>query len=195
MMDRDRAAALLGVPSDADPTSVRRAWRFWARIAHPDAGGDPTHFAQLDEARQVLLRPPPKMVEQPPPRASLRTVLRRGRHPGVLAVAALAAVGTATLPHFLSVPLALAAVPASLTATGWARWATRELLAPSADRGHHIELLALLWLPMVLVQLAVSTAVGTSLLPVLPLCAVPVAAAVATLAPGAGLWRPIGSDE
>lgn len=191
-MDRDQAAALLGVPIGADPATVRRAWRFWARIAHPDVGGDPAHFAQLDVARQVLLSLQPVAEEQQQPRTSLRGVMRRAAHPRALGVAAVAVLATATLPHFLSVPLALAAVPAALAATGWAGWATYELLVSSADRGHRIALLALLWLPLVILQLAVSIAIGTSLLPVLPLCAVPLAAAVAASQSGSGLWHPRG---
>lgn len=195
MMNRDQAAALLGVPSEADAATVRRAWRFWARIAHPDVGGDPAHFAELEAARQILLRPQPVVVEQQPPRKSLREMLRRAPHPRSLALALVAAIATATLPSFPSIPLAVAAVPAALAATGWARWATWELLVSSADRGHRIELLALLWLPLVIVQLAVSILIGTSLLPVLPLCAVPLAAAVAALQPGAGLWIPVRGNR
>lgn len=192
MMDRDQAAALLGVPSEADPAVVRRAWRFWARIAHPDVGGDPTHFAQLDEARQVLLRPCPVVVEQQPPRKSLRKVMRRAPHPRWLALACVGALATAILPHFVAAPLALAATPAAFAATGWALWAAREFLIVSADRGHRIELLALVWLPMVFLQLAVSMAIGSSLLPVLPLCAIPLVAVVAAMQSGTGLWHPSG---
>ena len=56
-MGREEAAQLLGVPADADPDTIRHAWRLWARVAHPDVGGDPAHFARLDEARRVLQRP------------------------------------------------------------------------------------------------------------------------------------------
>jgi len=38
----------------------------------------------------------------------------------------------------------------------------------------------------------VSVAVDASLVPVLPLLALPLVAAVASVNPGAGLWRPVG---
>ena len=54
-MTREQAANVLGVPHDADPSEVRRAWRIWARLAHPDAGGSPEHFRRLAQARDALL--------------------------------------------------------------------------------------------------------------------------------------------
>lgn len=192
-MNHAEAAALLGVPSDADADEVRRAWRVWARIAHPDAGGDPEHFARLDQARRIMLVPRPGKDIEPVPHRPLRGVLKRPPHPGQLIVAAIIALGVATLPSALSATLpttlVLAAIPAALAATGWALWATRALMTPAADRGHRISMLALTWGALAGGQLAVSALTGVSLLPVLPVLALPIAAAVAMLDPGTGLWR------
>ncbi|MFM8896942.1 MAG: hypothetical protein ACKOE2_16640, partial [Actinomycetales bacterium] len=83
-VDRSEAAALLGIPVDADEDAIRRAWRFWARVAHPDAGGDPDHFTRLDRARQTMLatRPLPELV--PDPRPPLRQVLHSPTHPALM---------------------------------------------------------------------------------------------------------------
>lgn len=49
------AAQLLGVPADADPATVRAAFREAARTHHPDVGGCPARFAALTAARDELL--------------------------------------------------------------------------------------------------------------------------------------------
>lgn len=192
-MTRDEAAALLGVPADADADAVRQAWRFWARIAHPDAGGDPEHFARLDQARKVMLAARPGRHLVPAPRIPLGGVLRLPSHPMLLITGAIGALGAAILPAILPaifpVALALAAAPAALAATGVAVWATRELLIPASDRGHRITMLSLTWAPLACGQLLVSITAGASLLPVLPLLALPIVAAIAALDPGSGLWR------
>lgn len=192
-VDRIEAAALLGVPLDADPDTVRRAWRLWARAAHPDAGGDPAHFTRLDEARQALLRNQPSAPLVPTPRLPLRAVMHRPAHRLQLLGGAILVLGAALLPQLLAgvltLPLALAAIPAAATATAWSVWAARQALDPAADRGHRIAALALLWGPLALGQLLVSTIAGTSLLPVLPVLALPIAAVVALLDPSTGLWR------
>lgn len=190
---------MLGVGDDASPDAVRQAWRMWARIAHPDAGGDPRHFAQIDQARRVLLHATASPRLAPPgstnpanparPRPALRAVLTKVRHPRSLALAAGASIVSALLPAVTDTPLALAALPAALTATAWAVWATRETVTDRGDRGHRIEVLALFWLPLALAQVLVSSMAGASLIPVLPLLALPLAAAVASMNPGAGLWR------
>ncbi len=74
----------------------------------------------------------------------------------------------------------------------WAVWAASEILSKSADRGHRIAALALLWLPIAVMQVLVSVLFGTSFVPVLPLLALPLVAVVALINPGAGLWRPVG---
>lgn len=193
-MDRNEAAALLGVAADADVDAVKRAWRVWARLAHPDAGGDPENFARLDEARRILLRPPLKSFE-PAPRESWRAVLTRPAHPLLLALGAGAAVALAAIPAIAMQPLFIAAAPAFIAATTWAVLATRAVLERQADHGHRITALALLWLPIAAAQVLVSIIAGTSLVPVLPLSALPLAAAVSAVNPGAGLWRPVSDGR
>lgn len=107
----------------------------------------------------------------------------------LLIAGAIGALGAAILPAILPVTLVLAAVPAALAATAWAVWTTKELLNQASDRGHRITMLALAWGPMACGQLLVSIIAGASLLPVLPLLALPIVAAVAALDPGSGLWR------
>jgi hypothetical protein len=87
-VNRDEAAFLLGVPVTADPEAVRRAWRMWARIAHPDVDGDPAHFAELDAARRVLLQPAPAVAPavNSAPRKKLSQVVRNPAHPFALAL-------------------------------------------------------------------------------------------------------------
>ena len=200
-MTRTEAAALLGVPVDADERAVRRAWRVWARLAHPDVGGDPAHFDRLDQARRLLLTAPPAPrvpMAAPAPRAPWSTVLRRPAHPVGLALAAVATVLLAALPSLRSTvepamtDLVLLGLPAAIAAAGWAAWAARAVLDDRADVGHRMVTLPLAWLPVVVVQVAVSAILGASLLPVLPLLALPLVAAVSAVNPGAGLWRRIG---
>jgi hypothetical protein len=191
-VDRDEAAALLGVTTDASAEAVKRAWRVWARLAHPDAGGDPSSFAKLDEARRVLLRSQPPTPElEPAPRLPWRAVLTRPAHPLLLALGAAVAVLLATVPSLAPPPVVVAAAPAFLAATTWAVLASRALVAPRADHGHRITALTLLWLPVASAQVIISIIAGVSLLPVLPLSALPLAAAVSAVNPGAGLWRPV----
>ena len=202
-MSRVDAAHLLGVDPTADPDSVRHAWRMWARVAHPDVGGDPAHFALLDQARQVLLAPlPPPDAEEwhPLPRVPLRDVLRRPDRAFGLLSAVLAAVTAALLPRVFGQTvsevsmeqLVVLSAPAALLAALTSVWVTRQLLVESADRGHRITMLAACWMPLALLLVLVSTVAGSSMLPVLPVLALPLVAAVAALDPGAGLWRPIG---
>lgn len=203
-MTREEAAAVLGVPTNAPPDDVRHAWRLWARIAHPDAGGEPAHFARLDQARRVLLEPAPRDATVPPPhqppvppRAPLTEVVRLPRELRLIALMGVVAVLLAALPAVLGAPpgsiaFALAAAPAAIGAAAWAAWSTRQVATPEADHGHRIMVLSLVWLPVALLQQATAIAAGASLLPVLPLVALPLAAAVSAINPGAGLWRPVG---
>lgn len=194
-MGREEAAQLLGVPVDADPDAVRHAWRLWARVAHPDVGGDPAHFARLEEARRVLLRPRPVAFgAQVPPRLPWSAVVRRPARPVALVLAAVAVVLSAAVPAVTAIPFGVGAVGAAIGSAAWAVWATRELLGDRADHGHRIAALALAWIPVAAAQVLLSAGVGASLVPVLPLFAVPLVVAVAAVNPGAGLWRPIGGD-
>lgn len=192
-MGREEAALLLGVPADADPDAVRHAWRLWARVAHPDVGGDPAHFARLDEARRVLQRPrQAPFGVQPAPRVPWSAAVRQPARPVALVLAAVGVVLIAAIPAVSAVPFGVGAVVAAIAAAVWAVGATREVLGEQADHGHRIAALALAWLPIAAMQVLVSAGAGVSLVPVLPLFAVPLVMAVAAVNPGAGLWRPIG---
>jgi hypothetical protein len=192
-VNRDEAAFLLGVPVTADPEAIRHAWRMWARIAHPDVDGDPAHFAQLDTARRVLQQTvPAALVVDSAPRKSWSQVVRRPAHPFALALSGIGTILLAASAGVLPVPFSVAVATSALAATTWALWATSEILSKSADHGHRITALALLWLPIALMQVLVSVIVATSFVPVLPLLALPFVAAVALVNPGAGLWRPVG---
>jgi hypothetical protein len=194
-MKREEAAYLLGVSPEADPDTVRHAWRMWARIAHPDVGGDPTHFAQLDQARGILLRPvpAPTFVVAPRPRVTWSQVLQRPKHRSAIAATGLLTVALPALAGATRVPFTAVVAAAALASAIWVAWLVREGLNSNADHGHRIAALALCWLPIACVQVLVSLAVGASFVPVLPLLALPLVFAVATVNPGAGLWRPVGS--
>lgn len=45
---------ILGVPEDADATVLKKAYRDLARKLHPDKGGDPEKFKEVDAAYKVL---------------------------------------------------------------------------------------------------------------------------------------------
>lgn len=193
-VNRDEAAFLLGVPANAEPDAIRHAWRLWARIAHPDVDGDPDHFAQLDAARRILLQPFPTSAEAiaTAPRKSWSQVVRRPSHPLALVLAGIMAILIAALAGLSPLPFMVAVAACSCAAAMWAVWAMLEILSKSADHGHRIAALALLWLPIACMQVLVSIFVEASFAPVLPLLALPLVAAVALVNPGAGLWRPVG---
>lgn len=198
-MTRDEAAALLGVDVSADPDTVRHAWRMWARVAHPDAGGDPQHFARLDHARRVLSLPQPPRPPAPahaPARDRWADVLQRPRHPLVLLVACAGAIAFAALPGGVDASptlaqLAALALLASVAACAVAAAASRDVLADRADRGHRMAAIAALWAVLAGLQLLTAAVAGVSLVPVLPVMALPVVALVGAMNLGAGLWRPV----
>jgi len=192
-VNRDEAAYLLGVPADAEPDAIRQAWRMWARIAHPDVEGDPDHFAQLDTARRILLQPLPSTSEviHARPRESWSRVVRKPAHPFALVLAGIVAILIAALAGGAPLPFMVAVAASSCAAAMWAVWAMLEILSTSADHGHRIAALALLWLPIACMQVLVSIFVAASFVPVLPILALPLVAVVALVNPGAGLWRPV----
>jgi hypothetical protein len=198
-MSREVAATTLGLPVDASPDDVRHAWRMWARISHPDVGGDPAHFARLDQARRVMMQPRPAaegIAPAPLPRPPLSAVVHRPRALRLLAFGALAGIALAALPAMVAAPrgtiaFAVAAAPAAIAAAAWAAWATRTVATAEADNGHRMMLLSILWLPLAVAQQLTAVVAGASLLMVLPLMALPLAAAVSAVNPGAGLWRPV----
>jgi len=65
-LNRDEAAALLGIASSSPPAEVRAAYRTRIRVSHPDRAGDQAtdDAARINEAYAVLRRPaapkPPK---------------------------------------------------------------------------------------------------------------------------------------
>lgn len=193
-MGRAEAASVLGVPRDADPRQVRRAFRLWVAVAHPDRGGCADGLDRLREARDVLLRaesaPPHDDTEpdscRPAARTAWRHVLaRRGpRDRALEALAVVAAIAVAAVP---GLPGAQAAASAILAAV--AAWTIARLrMTPAADSGQRVIVATGAWVAVVVAQLAVSSAAGASLLPVLPLLAVPFVATVSlVLLPGGGL--------
>ena len=48
---------LLDVPQNASLTDIKKKFKKLAYIYHPDKGGDPTKFALLREAYEVLVNP------------------------------------------------------------------------------------------------------------------------------------------
>ena len=191
-MDRSQAARLLGVTEGADPALVRRAYRTWARMAHPDVGGDPQHFALLVSARQVLLRsasPEYQPMPPPPPRLRLSEVVYLPTMWPALIVGVLFCLLLVSLP-LLGAGLVLSALIAGIAATAWSWWAMCSSLRTDADAGHRITMLALTWLPLTAAQVAVSAVLGVAIIETLPLLVLPFVAAVAFVNAGAGLWRP-----
>lgn len=47
----------LGVPVDASPAQIKKAYRDKARVMHPDKGGSESEFKELSEAYTVLSNP------------------------------------------------------------------------------------------------------------------------------------------
>lgn len=190
---RDAAARLLGVPVDAEPATVRRAFRLWAAVAHPDQGGSPEAFERLVAAREVLLTPvvpEPSYAAStdlsPQPRRPWSKVLVRPTPRGALGsiTVVVAAVGVVPFARgeFTGWVLAVAAV----LATAASVVAPRAVMA-RPDHGHVIVMRAAVWLAVVALQLLVSALFGVPMLEALPLMAVPFVAAIALVNPGAGL--------
>lgn len=211
-LTRRECAELLGVPPDADAESVRRAWRMWAGLLHPDRGGDPAAFAAMHRAYRCLLaaaepditrvapapapprraastRVPREPDHAPAQRPGLRTVLRRRNLLVAVTVmagllGAAAAVGPLVGSTLLSAMLPAAALCALVVA------APAHCLEPSADDAHRASLASVAWVSATGIQLAASTAVGASLVPYLPLLALPLIAYTSiVLFPGGPLFR------
>lgn len=199
-MRREQAAALLGVGVDADSTAVRQAWRVWAKLAHPDIGGDREHFEALTRARDVLLatcrdcdpmNSPGESSSVPTPRASLRQVLRRPSRRGLLAIALMSFVTVLVILVSGLAPDAVSALMLGGVASGVAISVQRTCLGSSADTGHRIALLVTVWSAVATLVAIAATTVGAELIPVLPVFVLPFVATVALVNPGAGLWRPV----
>lgn len=185
---RDVAARLLGVTPSADEATVRRAFRAWAGLVHPDHGGDAQQFQALCDARDALLGatadPEPSLA--PLPRRAWSDV---AQCPGaaVLVLLAIGFAGTvaAVLPAGSSPLLALLA---GVAAAAWCVAVSRAVL-DGADHGHVIVARSLAWGVATGAQFIVATVVGVTLVDVLPLLAVPFVAVIAAVNPAAGLWR------
>lgn len=191
---RVEAARLLGVPIDADSATVRRAFRLWAAVAHPDQRGSPEAFDRLCAARATLLEPMNESpsydvplratdISKPKPRKPWQQVLRRpsavaGMVCSALVLVALGAVVVADRPWGLAV--------AALAATAACVAVSRSVLI-GPDHGHVIVTRSVAWAIVVMLQLVLAAVVGVPLIEALPLLAVPFVAAIALVNPGAGL--------
>ncbi len=199
MPDRAEAARLLGVSPTSDEASIRRAFRAWAALAHPDHGGDGRHFQALCDARDALLQPmaespgiepverqPHQDCTTPRPRRTWREVIERPtpRAAALLALGLVASIGAVLLAG----PAPLLALPAALASAAWCVAVSRTILR-GADHGHVIVTRSLAWAAATCGQLVVATLAGIALIEVLPLLALPFVAAIAAVNPGAGLWR------
>lgn len=73
-MRPDQARAVLGVSTEADRATIKRRYHLLARDWHPDAGGDPDQFQQIQQAYDLLLRVGPTASATParPDRAAAR---------------------------------------------------------------------------------------------------------------------------
>lgn len=203
-MTREQAALLLGVDIDASVEQVHHAWRVWAKLAHPDAGGDREHFEALMRARSILLTHPAQPAGQPTaertatqstpapqPRAPLRNVCCRPSARGVvvLVIVAVGSVFTALLAPRLSDFGGALAV--GVVASAGSLAFQRNLLARSADTGHRITALTLAWFPIAGALTATVAYQGVAIIGLLPVIVLPFVVTVGLVNPGAGLWRPI----
>lgn len=202
-MTRQQAALLLGVDLHATPTEVNHAWRVWARLAHPDAGGDRAHFEALAEARALLVRGGAASAtehftsDEPrgSARLSWRQVCRRPDPRAIITLCFVALVGLLATVASPRVSTLMAGLMLGVAAAGFAVVAERTVLQPFADTGHRIGILCATWLPAVGLLLLGSAVRGVDVIAVLPIVALPFVASVALVNPGAGLWRPVGSSS
>lgn len=201
---RDDAARLLGVSSDADAVTVRRAFRAWAALAHPDHGGNAQAFADLCRARDILLsgQPPqdvatapvdesPDRPADPPPRRPWTQVMRRPTAPmlALLAVGAALAVLSVVAGTWVAMPWGL--VPAALLAAAWC-CAAASAVVRGGDAGHVIVARSLAWSALASAQIVVASLTDIAIIDVLPVMALPFVMVIAAVNPGAGLWRVAG---
>lgn len=193
-MTREEAATLLGIDIHAEPESVRRAWRVWARLAHPDAGGDVEHFRRLAYARDVLLAdteldPHPDLV--PSPRPPLRAMCKVPTPGALVRAGMLTAVAVLAVLPARAVDPWIAALVLGISAAAAGVMLQRAILACDADVGHRIAFLAFTWVPIAAFQIAAMQVLHSSIVTALPAMALPFVVSVAMVNPGAGLWRPI----
>lgn len=201
-MTREHAALLLGVDHDASPEQINHAWRVWAKLAHPDAGGDREHFEALALARSVLmngarvqvsdgLSPGADEVSLVDPRHPLRRVCCRPSLRGWIAIGFALVASVLVLLLVSQLPDLGAALAVGAAAGGTAIVIQRCVLGTGADTGHRIHVLVVAWLPLATLLAAGATFAGVELIGYLPLVALPFVLAVALVNPGAGLWHPV----
>lgn len=215
-MTRRHAAQLLGVKEDAGPAEIRQAWRVWARLAHPDTGGDRGHFEALKQARDVLLVandpannsannrahdaartviPAPAPTPEPKPRYPLRNACSFPSRRGLAAIVCAAVVALMSATTVVFVDEWVAAFLMGLTSAVFAVVLERSVGTPRTDTGHRIALRVLAWVPMAVATVGVAGVLGGSVIAVLPALVVPFIVAVAMVNPGAGLWRPVQTSS
>ena len=204
-MTREHAALLLGVDENSSADDVQRAWKVWVRLAHPDAGGDRDHFEALMHARRVLLASVVRAnaVEAGtasaaehavPDRPSLRSVVRRPSRGAAIVLVGVAVIALASPVATLSLAPWVSALIMGGCAAGFAVGATRALLGDRGDVGHRIMCISALWLPVACGQVGLSASLGSDIVLMLPVLAVPLVASVAWMNAGAGLWTPVRSS-
>lgn len=204
-MTREHAALLLGVDENSSVDDVQRAWKVWVRLAHPDAGGDRDHFEALMRARRVLLAnvvqanavemdTAPAADHVVPDRPPLRSVVRRPSRGVAIVLVGVAVIALASPVVTLSLALWLSAAIMGGCAAGFAAGATRALLGDRGDVGHRITCISALWLPVACGQVGLSVSLGSDIVLMLPVLAVPLVASVAWMNAGAGLWMPVRSS-
>ena len=204
-MTREHAALLLGVDESASADDVQRAWKVWVRLAHPDAGGDRDHFEALMHARRVLLASVvqanaleadagPAAEHAVPDRPSLRAVVRRPSRGAAIVLVGVAVIALASPVATLSLAPWVSALIMGGCAAGFAVGATRALLGDRGDVGHRIMCISALWLPLACGQVGLSASLGSDIVLMLPVLAVPLVASVAWMNAGAGLWTPVRSS-
>jgi hypothetical protein len=132
------------------------------------------------------------LVTTPVPRLSWSQVVQMPAHLLAVCIAGILTVLVAAFASFSVIPFALTVAASAIAAAAWSVWATHEVLSKDADHGHRIAALSLCWLPIAFTQVILSILVAASFVPVLPVLALPLVAAVAAVNPGAGLWRPVG---
>ena len=204
-MTREHAALLLGVDESASADDVQRAWKVWVRLAHPDAGGDRDHFEALMHARRVLLASvvqanaveadaAPAAEHAAPDRPSLRSVVRRPSRGAAIVLVGVAVIALASPVATLSLAPWVSALIMGGCAAGFAVGATRALLGDRGDVGHRIMCIWALWLPFACGQVGLSASLGSDIVLMLPVLAVPLVASVAWMNAGVGLWTPVRSS-
>ena len=204
-MTREHAALLLGVDESASADDVQRAWKVWVRLAHPDAGGDRDHFEALMHARRVLLASvvqanaveadaAPAAEHAVPDRPSLRSVVRRPSRGAAIVLVGVAVIALASPVATLSLAPWVSALIMGGCAAGFAVGATRALLGDRGDVGHRIMCISALWLPVACGQVGLSASLGSDIVLMLPVLAVPLVASVAWMNAGVGLWTPVRSS-